>query len=192
MFYVNTDWSFWPLDWHMIGWCAGFPIKVYLDFKYQMCAGPQNQNLFFFLQYGNLVACYNDMIFYSVPVWTGSCNSVMLQAEVNMIGLDLLDGHTGNSYIKLANGATACLSVYILSECVCLSAPQMTNTLTKHDAASHPCLTVSLQQKMTLLLFSMLITWTHVSEMRHDAQCFPVYFCITLQGFKTFPQNYAW
>lgn len=37
-----------------------------------------------------------------------------------MIGLDLLDGNAENSYIKLANGATACPSVYIMSVCVCL------------------------------------------------------------------------
>lgn len=36
-------------------------------------------------------------VLYSVPIWTGSDNCARLQPEVNMIGLDLLDGHAGNS-----------------------------------------------------------------------------------------------
>lgn len=77
-----------------------------------------------------------------------------------MIGLHLLDGHAGNRFIKLANGATVSLSVYILSLCSCLpSLFTLTKMLMQHSQASHLCLNVT----VTRFLASTLFIPTHTS-----------------------------
>lgn len=96
--------------------------------KFEMCPGPT------WADRQGLLRCS-----YLSRILLFSCS----QSE-NMIGLDLLDGHAGNRFIKLANGATASLSLYMLSLCACLPARfTLTKMLMQHSRASHPRLNIT-------------------------------------------------
>lgn len=163
---------------------VGSPIKVLNEYISIHPTSTLPGWVFLFFAIRALMTCYNDIIFFSAPVWTGSCNSALLQAEVNMIRLDLLNGHTGYSYIKLANGATACFSAYILSECIWLPAAFTLTSLWR---------TVQHLISVSQLLCSRKwhYYWSQCSLLEHMSQwdatwykMFPVYFSSSLGDLK--------
>lgn len=99
-----------------------------------------------------------------------------------MIGLDLLDGHAGNRYIKLANGATAChcLPFCLHTVCVCLPARSSQSDIDAHEAR---CSISSLSDSYSAAEndivsgFSTHYLSTRLCKMQHDTvlSCFLLY-----------------
>lgn len=103
--------------------------------------------------------CYPGDFYCDMPVnhvIFGAESARTLQEELNTTGLDLFAGHAGSSYVKLANGATASLSVYIMTVCLCL----LLSLWHRHSCSTVQWLSVTLSENYIITGFNTL--WTHL------------------------------
>ena len=170
----------WLADWMMtqINRSRGGPTVVHHIHAYGDFANvslPHVMAMILILQYVLLMTCYNDMVSYSEQgTGTRPCCEQMW-AWWDLIGWMVTQATASSHYQMVPLPASLC------AHCVSVSSCSSHWDIVETSAAANPCLTLPLQQNITLLLVSVLITSTHVS-VRCKMRSSPVLFC---KAFKT-------